>query len=241
MLFEIWEQLFQYFYNSVRYWSLCALFLTSSAVSLMAHGHYGTCGLEGAPLRFARSYSLRLGGPILPYSLRSERPSGVGQTDTRTHKHCSLYRRCFVKWGVFYFRHRKHEDTDYWSGWTRFFFATLMLIAETLLLGALALVLYWVLQYRGGFAWNEKERIHLEFNFHPVLMTGGFIFFLGQGKLKHFFKNGPNLRNISQYLLFPKVNPLKLQLFSRILGRNDLLHICITKSVVISEEGFKQP
>ena len=165
------------------------------------------------PLRYATWDPTRFAWEDLSYPtlFAPKGPRGWGR---QTHKHCSLYRRCFVKWGVFYFRHRKHEDTDYWSGWTRFFFATLMLIAETLLLGALALVLYWVLQYRGGFAWNEKERIHLEFNFHPVLMTGGFIVFLGQGKLKHFFKNGPNLRNISQYLFFLRVNPLKLQLIS---------------------------
>ena len=38
--------------------------ITSSTVSLTAHGPYGACGLEGARLRFAHK------GPILPYSLR---------------------------------------------------------------------------------------------------------------------------------------------------------------------------
>ena len=42
--------------------SVCTVFIflvTSSAVSLTAHSPYGACGLEGTPLRFARSYSLR--------------------------------------------------------------------------------------------------------------------------------------------------------------------------------------
>ena len=49
--------------------SVCTVFIflvTSSAVSLTAHSPYGACGLEGAPLRFARSYSLRSWGPTLP-------------------------------------------------------------------------------------------------------------------------------------------------------------------------------
>ena len=66
---------------------------TSSAVSLTAHGPYGACGLEGAPLRFARSYSLCSWGPILPCSLRSDGPYPTptryalwGATHTQTNR-----------------------------------------------------------------------------------------------------------------------------------------------------------
>ena len=51
------------------------LIIANSTVSLTAHGPYGPAGQNA--LRFARSYSLRSGGLILPYSL----PSGVGHTD----------------------------------------------------------------------------------------------------------------------------------------------------------------
>ena len=61
-------------------------------MSLTTHGSYGACRLESALLRFARSHSLRSGGPILPYSLRLgchtlpySLRSGVGHTDRRTH------------------------------------------------------------------------------------------------------------------------------------------------------------
>ena len=61
-------------------------------------------GLLRARRRFARSYSLCSGGPILRYTLRSGGPilpyslsSGVGHT--HTHTHCVLYRR-FIKDGM---------------------------------------------------------------------------------------------------------------------------------------------
>lgn len=50
-------------------------------------------------------------------------------------------------------------------------------LAIILLVGALVLVLFWVLWYRGGFAWTEN--VQLEFNLHPVLMIAGFITFSG--------------------------------------------------------------
>ena len=81
------------------------LLSTSSAVSLTAYGTYAACRLEGAPLRFARSYSLRSWGPILPYSLGwalsyPSRYAGVGERKTHRHTNIALYiEDCF-----FYFQ-----------------------------------------------------------------------------------------------------------------------------------------
>ncbi|XP_066975453.1 transmembrane ascorbate-dependent reductase CYB561-like isoform X2 [Macrobrachium rosenbergii] len=61
------------------------------------------------------------------------------------------------------------------------FFYFLVILAEILMFGVLCLALYWVVQYRGGFAWRED--VGKEFNFHPVLMIAGFIFFMGNAML----------------------------------------------------------
>lgn len=61
------------------------------------------------------------------------------------------------------------------------FFYFLVILAEILMFGVLCLALYWVVQYRGGFAWREDPT--KEFNFHPVLMIAGFIFFMGNAML----------------------------------------------------------
>lgn len=37
---------------------------------------------------------------------------------------------------------------------------------------------FWLGEYRGGFAWNAK----LVFNYHPILMSIGLIFFFGNCK-----------------------------------------------------------
>ena len=67
-------------------------------------------------------------------------------------------------------------------------FGLLILIAQILLNGVMALCLYWVIQYRSNaegktFAWKDDP--DLEFNLHPVLMIAGFIYFMGQGE-RHF-------------------------------------------------------
>lgn len=72
------------------------------------------------------------------------------------------------------------EVSDMNTG-TRCGFGFIMLLAQVLLFGNLALVLYWVFQYRDGIAWQDN--IQKEFNLHPVLMIGGFIFLMGQSIL----------------------------------------------------------
>ena len=62
-------------------------------------------------------------------------------------------------------------------------FGLLVLIAQILLNGVLALCLFWIIQYRSDddgkpFAWRDD--IKLEFNLHPFLMITGFIYFMGQ-------------------------------------------------------------
>ena len=69
-------------------------------------------------------------------------------------------------------------------------FGFLILVAQILLNGVMALCLYWVIQYRSNdkgetFAW--KNNPDLEFNLHPVLMIAGFIYFMGQGEKDFFF------------------------------------------------------
>ena len=64
-------------------------------------------------------------------------------------------------------------------------FGLLILVAQILLNGVMALCLYWVIQYRSNaegktFAWKDDP--DLEFNLHPVLMIAGFIYFMGQGE-----------------------------------------------------------
>lgn len=53
----------------------------------------------------------------------------------------------------------------------------MLVLASILLLGSLALTLFWVMQYHGGFAWREDPG--KQFNLHPVLMVAGFITFSG--------------------------------------------------------------
>ncbi len=61
-------------------------------------------------------------------------------------------------------------------------FGLLVIVAQILLIGAMALCLYWVIEYRtppdtNTFAWKGDPQ---QFNLHPVLMIAGFIFFMGQ-------------------------------------------------------------
>lgn len=52
-----------------------------------------------------------------------------------------------------------------------------LVLSSVLLLGSLGLTLFWVVQYRGGFAWREDPQ--RQFNLHPVLMVAGFVTFSG--------------------------------------------------------------
>lgn len=56
-----------------------------------------------------------------------------------------------------------------------------MFLAQVFLFGALGLVLFWVFYYRQGIAWQNE--IDKEFNLHPILMVGGFVFLLGEAIL----------------------------------------------------------
>lgn len=60
------------------------------------------------------------------------------------------------------------------------FFGWLLGLTQLLLHGALGLVLFWVIYYLGGFGWQDQPK--LEFNYHPVLMIGGFVYLCGNGK-----------------------------------------------------------
>lgn len=68
------------------------------------------------------------------------------------------------------------------------FFGWLLALTQLLLHGALGLVLFWVIYYLDGFGWRDNPK--LLFNYHPVLMVGGFVYLSGNGKLyTHTHKN----------------------------------------------------
>jgi len=62
-------------------------------------------------------------------------------------------------------------------------FGWLLGLAQLLLHGALGLVLFWVVYYRQGFGWRDQPK--LEFNYHPVLMIGGFVYLVGNAMLSY--------------------------------------------------------
>lgn len=66
-------------------------------------------------------------------------------------------------------------------------FGWLLGLAQLLLHGSLGLVLFWVLYYRGGFGWRDEPK--LEFNYHPVLMIGGFVYLAGNGESRSLCRN----------------------------------------------------
>lgn len=67
------------------------------------------------------------------------------------------------------------EDTNRLEG-----FKLLFTITE--IFGAILLiaVYIWTGHYRGGFAWNSDPK--LQFNWHPLLMTVGYVFLYGNGE-----------------------------------------------------------
>ncbi|KAH1003030.1 hypothetical protein HUJ05_010979 [Dendroctonus ponderosae] len=75
------------------------------------------------------------------------------------------------------FSHRHYEDDNEWGCGSWLEYTLVVVLSSVLLLGSLGLTLFWVIQYRGGFAWREDPK--RQFNLHPVLMVAGFITFSG--------------------------------------------------------------
>ncbi|XP_066248079.1 plasma membrane ascorbate-dependent reductase CYBRD1 isoform X2 [Euwallacea similis] len=73
--------------------------------------------------------------------------------------------------------HRHYEEDNEWGCGSWFEYTLVVVLASILLLGSLGLTLFWVIQYKGGFAWREDPV--KQFNLHPVLMVAGFITFSG--------------------------------------------------------------
>ncbi|XP_037922645.1 probable ascorbate-specific transmembrane electron transporter 2 isoform X3 [Hermetia illucens] len=73
---------------------------------------------------------------------------------------------------------RYEEETENtWNCGSWFEYLLIVILSTILLIGVLVLTLFWVIYYRGGFAWTENPT--LQFNLHPVLMIAGFITFSG--------------------------------------------------------------
>nr|ACO15392.1 Cytochrome b561 [Caligus clemensi] len=60
-------------------------------------------------------------------------------------------------------------------------YGPLLVLGEVMGLAAVVLVGVWMGHFRGGFAWTETPG--LMFNWHPLLMTLGLIYFYGNGML----------------------------------------------------------
>ncbi|KAG8192619.1 hypothetical protein JTE90_017184 [Oedothorax gibbosus] len=80
---------------------------------------------------------------------------------------------------------KKHESSSSSEGGAplaaRCGFGWLAFVAELLLAGSLALVLFWVFHYHGGVAWSGDGSRQM--NLHYVLMIAGFIFMNGHSML----------------------------------------------------------
>ena len=89
------------------------------------------------------------------------------------------------------FRHRESEDEPLSAG-AKCCFGFLFFFSQILLHGVIALILYWVVQFRWKdgeglpFSWRGGGQLDLEkqWNLHPVLMLTGLIYCMGQGKLR---------------------------------------------------------
>ncbi|XP_017769767.1 PREDICTED: cytochrome b reductase 1 isoform X2 [Nicrophorus vespilloides] len=73
--------------------------------------------------------------------------------------------------------HRHYEEENEWGCGSWLEYTMVVVLASVLLLGSLALTLFWVIYYHNGFAWRED--LSKQFNLHPVLMVAGFITFSG--------------------------------------------------------------
>lgn len=89
------------------------------------------------------------------------------------------------KFSLFVHCRRYEEETENtWNCGSWFEYLLIVILSTILLIGVLVLTLFWVIYYRGGFAWTENPT--LQFNLHPVLMIAGFITFSGFCKYIYF-------------------------------------------------------
>ncbi|XP_037898091.1 cytochrome b561 isoform X2 [Glossina fuscipes] len=73
---------------------------------------------------------------------------------------------------------RYEEDSENaWNCCSWFEYLLIVILSTVLLIGVLVLTLFWVIFYRGGFAWADSPQ--LQFNLHPVLMVAGCVTFSG--------------------------------------------------------------
>ncbi|XP_030560627.1 cytochrome b reductase 1 isoform X3 [Drosophila novamexicana] len=69
---------------------------------------------------------------------------------------------------------RYEEDPDNaWNCCSWCEYLLIVILSTILLVGVLILTLFWVMFYRGGFAWTERPL--QQFNLHPILMVAGFV------------------------------------------------------------------
>lgn len=82
---------------------------------------------------------------------------------------------------------RRYDDEmeNTWGCGSWFEYLVTVILSTVLLIAALVLTLFWVINYQGGFAWSENPKI--QFNLHPVLMVAGFITLSGFCKYKVFY------------------------------------------------------
>ncbi|CAG9861319.1 unnamed protein product [Phyllotreta striolata] len=62
-------------------------------------------------------------------------------------------------------------------------YQTIYTFATSIGVGLVILILFWILYFRNGFAWQSNPS--LEFNWHPFLMTLGMLFLYSQGILAY--------------------------------------------------------
>lgn len=85
-----------------------------------------------------------------------------------------------LEWSFFLFLNCSRYDDELentWgcASWCEYILT--VIIASVLLIGSTVLALFWVIEYRGGFAWRDDPK--RQFNLHPVLNIAGFITFSG--------------------------------------------------------------
>ncbi|KAL1501210.1 hypothetical protein ABEB36_006582 [Hypothenemus hampei] len=68
-------------------------------------------------------------------------------------------------------------------------YTTIYSFATSLGAGLILLTLFWILHYRGGFAW--RSNVEIEFNWHPFLMLLGMVFLYSQAILV--YRTGRNM------------------------------------------------
>ncbi|KAI9576012.1 hypothetical protein GQX74_000374 [Glossina fuscipes] len=97
-----------------------------------------------------------------------------------SHKHEDSKQDDFIKELKGAMRHgpRYEEDSENaWNCCSWFEYLLIVILSTVLLIGVLVLTLFWVIFYRGGFAWADSPQ--LQFNLHPVLMVAGCVTFSG--------------------------------------------------------------